>query len=271
MDVVLDFLILHSSFLILNLLLGRFMQNPKSILITGSSSGIGKELAKQYAAPGITLFLTGRNSERLEQLAETCRQKGAQVTTAIIEIEDAKTMRTWIEECDKKTPLDLVIANAGISNAGQKASEELERKIYAVNLMGVLNTVYPAIDVMRKRKTGQIAIVSSLASMHGFAYAPAYCSSKAAVKVYGEALRNGLKKDGIQVNVVCPGFIKTPLTDPNPLPMPFIMGVEKAAAIIIKRLAKNQGLIAFPKRLYGLLWTMRLLPAAWIERITGLI
>lgn len=247
------------------------MQHPKSILITGASSGIGKALAEQYAAPGVTLFLTGRNIVRLDNLAATCQQKGATVFTAVIEIEDAKNLRTWIEGCDKKAPLDLVIANAGISNAGQKASEELERKIFNINLIGVLNTVYPAIDAMRSRKSGQIALISSLAAMHGFAYAPAYCSSKAAVKVYGEALRNALKKDGIQVNVICPGFIKTPLTDPNPYPMPFIMSVEKAANIIIKRLAKNKGLIAFPKRMYGFLWALRLLPAAWIERITALV
>lgn len=247
------------------------MKFPKSILITGASSGIGQALAEKYAAPGVTLFLTGRNVERLANVAANCQGKGADVVTGVIEVEDAKTLRIWMEGCDRKAPLDLVIANAGISNSGQKSSEEYERKIFNINVFGVLNTVYPAIDLMRPRKKGQIVIVSSLSAMHGFVSRPAYCASKAAVKVYGEALRNVLKSDSIEVNVICPGFIKTPLTDKNQHNMPFIMSVDKAVNIITKRLAKNQGLIAFPKRLYGLLWLLRLMPARVIERITALI
>jgi len=244
------------------------MRNPKSILITGASSGIGKALAETYALPGNYLFLTGRNKERLDEVAANCRNSGAKVETAVIEIEDANTLRMWISACDKVQALDLVIANAGISNARGESSELQDRKIFSTNLNGALNTIYPAISIMQSRKHGQIAIISSLSAMHGFPFAGAYCASKAAVKVFGEALRVRLKKDHVEVCVVCPGFIATPLTEDCKYYMPFIMNAQKAAKIIKHGLAKNKGLLAFPRRLYSLLWLLRLFPAKWVEQIS---
>jgi len=246
------------------------MKNPQAILITGASSGIGEALAKDYAEPRIILSLIGRNQERLNKVAEACRERGAMVETAVIDVKNAEKLRTWIEEQDKKHPLDLVIANAGISNAGEEKGEKFDKEIFNVNLFGVLNTVYPAVSVMQKRKHGQIALMSSMAGIvHGLARAPAYCASKSAVKSFGEALRNKLKRQGIEVSVICPGFIKTPLLDDNKYYMPFLMSVEKASKIIIKGLAHNRGLIAFPLRMYFLLWLLRLMPHKWAEHIVS--
>ena len=246
------------------------MENPKSILITGASSGIGEALAKDYAKPGIILSLTGRNQERLNKVAEVCRKRGAIVEAAVIDVKDAEKLRIWIEERDKNASLDLVIANAGISNAGEEKGERFDKEIFNVNLFGVLNTVYPVISVMQKRRRGQIALISSMAGIvHGLARAPAYCASKSAVKSFGEALRNKLRPKGIEVSVICPGFIKTPLIAVNEYRMPFLMSVEKASKIIIKGLAHNRGLIAFPLRIYFLLWLLRLMPHKWAERIVS--
>ncbi|MGB1539781.1 MAG: SDR family NAD(P)-dependent oxidoreductase, partial [Rickettsiales bacterium] len=101
---------------------------------------------------------------------------------------------------------------------------------------------------------GQIAVMSSLAGMRGLPSAPAYSASKAAVKAFGEALRGELGKKGVQVSVICPGYIKTPLTDVNTFPMPFIMSAERAAERIQKGLVRNKPRIAFPLRLYLPLW-----------------
>lgn len=246
------------------------MKNPKSILITGASSGIGEALAKAYAKSGIVLSLIGRNEERLRKVAEQCKQLGATVEISVIDVRDTVRLRTWIEERDADVPLDLVIANAGISNAGEERGEQFDKDIFTVNLFGILNTVYPAISVMQKRKRGQIALMSSMAGViHGLPRAPAYCASKAAIKSFGEGMRGKLRDIGIGVSVICPGFVKTPLTDVNKYPMPFLVSVEKASRIIVKSLARNKGLIVFPLQIYLFTRILHLLPHELAERIVA--
>lgn len=244
---------------------------PKSILITGSSSGIGADLASAYAQPNVLLALLGRNAERLNLIAEECRAKGAEVTTATIDVREEKSLRSWIEEQDKNKPFDLVIANAGISNGGKEKTEQFDREIFAINLFGVLNTIYPAIDLMKKRGHGQIALMSSMAGFYGLPRAPAYSSSKAAVRVLGESLRNRLRSSGIKISVICPGFIKTPLTDKNQYKMPFLTSVEKATSIILKGLEKNKGVISFPWQMNLFMWILRVLPSPLAQRLASFI
>jgi len=234
------------------------------ILITGASSGIGEALAMAYAAPGVTLSLSGRNEARLAAVAEACRQRGASVHHTLCDVTDREDVSAWIASRDQAAPLDLVIANAGVS-AGVGESDDTTRRIFAVNLDGVVNTVLPALKVMRPRKRGQIALISSLASFRGMGGAPAYCSSKAAVRVWGEGLRGALAPDGIGVSVVCPGFVTSRMTDVNTFPMPFLMSAEKAAAIIQRGLAANTGRIAFPWPMLFGVWLLAALP----DTLTG--
>lgn len=226
-----------------------------SILITGASSGIGAALARAYAAPGATLFLAGRDTGRLEAVANACAATGARARPAVVDVTDADACARWIDASDDAAPLDLVVANAGISagTGGGRIFEEeagMMRRIFDVNVGGTLNTVIPAIARMRPRRRGQIAIVSSLASFIGMPGAGAYCASKAAQRLLGESLRGELADDGISVSVICPGFVKTPMTTGNPFPMPFLMDADKAAAIIRRGLAANRGRIAFPVPMY---------------------
>jgi short-subunit dehydrogenase len=123
---------------------------------------------------------------------------------------------------------------------------------------------------MQKRKHGQIALMSSMAGIiHGLPRAPAYCASKAAVKSFGEGMRGKLRNVGIDVSVICPGFVKTPLTNINKYRMPFLISVEKASRIIVKGLARNKGLIVFPLRMYFLMWLLHLLPHKLAGRIVA--
>jgi short-subunit dehydrogenase len=243
----------------------------KSILITGASSGIGAALASAYAKPNTFLALTGRSSERLKKIALECKKKGAKVVTTTIDIRQEKQLRAWIEKQDKTAPFDLVIANAGISNGGKEKSENFDREIFAINLFGVLNTVYPAIDLMQSRKRGQIAIMSSMAGLYGFPRSPAYSASKAAVKTFGESMRNRLRSHGIKISVICPGFIETPLTATNEYKMPFLIPVAKAVQIIQRDLSKNKGIIAFPWQMKLFMWILRVLPTSWSERIARFV
>ncbi|HTH15689.1 MAG TPA: SDR family NAD(P)-dependent oxidoreductase [Magnetospirillum sp.] len=245
--------------------------SPLSILITGASSGLGEALARHYAAPGATLFLSGRDAGRLENVAGESRAKGAEVHVEVLDVTDAARMAEWIERCDAMRLLDLVIANAGISagTAGRHEGPAQTRAIFAVNVDGVFNTVLPAMELMRARGHGQIALVSSLASFRGMPGAPAYCASKAAVRVWGEALRGELAKDGVRVSVICPGFVTTRMTAANDFPMPFLMGADKAARIMADGLARNMGRISYPWPMAALSWLTAALPDKvmdWLAR-----
>lgn len=269
------------------------MRNPRSILITGASSGIGAALASHYArkgaapgaapgaaygaGPAVHLTLTGRNEARLAQVGDACRKAGASADCALVDAIDADRMQGLIEAAERHRPIDLVIANAGIS-AGTGGSTEpagQTRRIFETNIDGVANTVLPALDVMMARERaggrprGQIAIMSSMAGFRGFPGAPAYCASKAAVRVWGEGLRGMAHHRDVEISVICPGYVRSAMTAGNRFRMPFLMDADRAARIIARRLEKNAGRIVFPWRLYALLRTLNALPLAVTEPLLG--
>jgi short-subunit dehydrogenase len=249
------------------------MENPRSIAITSASSGIGAALARAYAAPGVTLALCGRDAGRLDRVARSCGEKGAEVRAAVVDVTDASACARWIENADAAAPLDLVVANAGVSaaaSAGEELSKEAAetvRRLFAINVDGVLNTVLPAVALMRERGRGQIAIVSSLAAFVGSPRAAPYSATKAAGRIYGEGLRGELRDDGIEVSVVCPGFVRTPLTAKNDFFMPLAVDADKAALIIRRGLRRNRARIAFPWAMYALAWLGAALPPGITDRL----
>ncbi|HZB90835.1 MAG TPA: SDR family NAD(P)-dependent oxidoreductase [Stellaceae bacterium] len=243
---------------------------PRSLLITGASSGIGEALARRYAAPGVALALSGRDEARLAAVAEACRAKGAAVDFRALDVTDRAGLRAWIERVDDGHPLDLAIANAGISagTGGTREDEGAARRVFAVNLEGVLNTAYPVLARFLARGRGQIGLMSSLAGYRGLPTAPAYSASKAAVKALGEAWRVQLAPDGVRVSVICPGFVVTRMTARNHFAMPFLMPAERAAGIIARGLARNEGRIAFPWPTAAASWLLGALPASLSDALT---
>lgn len=240
------------------------MKNPKNILITGANSGIGKALAISYLrSPCTNLFLCARDLKKLDEIKKILLEMGTNtnIQCESIDVRNEEKMKSYIERIEKICSLDLVIANAGISAGTANGTESFKqvKEIFSTNLNGVLNTIHPVIEKMKIRQKGQIAIISSLAGFRGLPSSPAYSASKSAVRVYAESLRGNLADFGIEVSAICPGYIRTPMTEANDFPMPFLMDAKKCSEIIKTGLKKNKSRIAFPFPLYFLVWLASLL------------
>jgi short-subunit dehydrogenase len=250
---------------------------PRCILITGATSGIGAALAREYAQSGRTLILHGRDAARLAAITKDCTERGARVLPLALELSDGAAAEQALRQLstgadgEPGEPIDLAIVNAGasrVSAAGENIySWEAAHEVLAVNLEGAIATVTGVLPGMRRRGHGQIALVSSLAAYFGLPPTPVYCASKAALKAYGEALRGTLAPQGIAVNVILPGFVKTPMSADFTWPKPFLLTPEQAARAIRRGLERNQARIAFPPLLAFGTWWLAVLPAALAQRV----
>jgi short-subunit dehydrogenase len=241
----------------------------RSILITGASSGIGRALAIEYSAPDVRVVLVGRDVARLDEVAAACRVRGAEVETCRVDVQDRAAMRGCILDADARAPIDLLIANAGISTglpAGALVEDpEAVRGIVGINLLGAFNTVEPIIEPMCSRGRGAIALTGSIAAIRGLPYSPAYCATKAAVHAYAESLRGQLARRGVDVSLIVPGFVHTPLNEKLVSVKPFAMTDDRAAAIIRRGLDRRRPVIAFPRLLYWGARLMTVLPVRVVD------
>lgn len=243
--------------------------SPASILITGATGGIGKALARVYAAPATTLILHGRDAAKVDALKSECEQLGATVIPLIVDLTDIDALIAALADVSVHTPVDLVIVNAGITHAigaEGEAWEDIER-VLNINLRAALATISAVLPHMRRRGRGQVALISSLSAYFGLPVTPAYCASKAALKAYGESLRGWLAPQGIAVNVLLPGFVETAMSEQFPTSKPFMLSPEEAAQRIKRGLARNQARISFPLPLAFGMWLLSVLPAAWSQWI----
>lgn len=239
------------------------MWPPRHAVITGASSGVGRAMAIQLSARDVRLSLAGRDEGRLGEVAFACRGRGAKVDLIAVDVRDRAGMGKAMLEAHGRQPVDLLIANAGVSGG----TDGDARAIIGINISGMLNTVEPLIEPMIARGEGQIAMMSSLAGFKSFPNAPLYCASKAAVRSYGEALDARLRARGVAVSVLCPGFMKTPLTDANDFPMPFMVSAEEGARRLLAGIRKRKSRIAFPWPVYATVRLLEFLPAGWSASI----
>ena len=241
------------------------------IVITGASAGIGRALALSYAQRDTVLGIVGRNQAQLESTAAACRARGAHVIVGIVDIRDSDPIRMWLHRFDDQYPIDLLIANAGVASTLSSASdwEDLDRisTVVDTNFYGAMHTVLPIVERMRTRKHGRIAAISSLAALRGMAISPAYCASKSAIKAYADSVRPLLKRDGIGVSVILPGFVKTSMSDVFPGDKPFMWTAEQAAAYIRRKLDAGRAEIAFPGLLAFGMRILTVLPIALADAI----
>ena len=220
------------------------------VVITGASSGLGAALALSYAGPQTALGLIGRNRERLAATASACRASGAIVDSAEIDVADGTALAAWLEAFDDAHPVELLVANAGISagpepdSPGEPLSVTLRQ--LDVNLRGAIHTIAPMVPRLCARGRGRIVAIASVAAFRGLPYSPGYCASKAGLRAYGEALRPRLSPHGVGVTVVCPGFFASPMTDRWDGPTPFLASGERAARRIRRGIDRGRSRIDFP-------------------------
>ncbi|MCW5701011.1 MAG: SDR family NAD(P)-dependent oxidoreductase [Bradyrhizobium sp.] len=249
---------------------GRIM--TRNVVITGATSGIGAALALRYAAPGIVLGLIGRNVERLRRIADDARQRGAIVVTGRVDVRDRATMQSWLHDFDRDHPIDLVVANAGVMEGTPPGCAieppDAAYDLMQTNVLGAMNTIQPVLDGMMKRARGQIAIVSSIAAFIPLADSPSYCASKSAVLSYGLSLRALLVARGIRVNVICPGYIETPMMGRENGPKPFKVSAERAADLIAAGLDRDKAVISFPVFFAWVTWLNGILPDGLRRRLS---
>lgn len=239
----------------------------RAIAITGASSGLGAALALSYAGPQTALGLIGRNRERLAATEAACRAAGATVEAAAIDVREADALATWLAAFDRTHPVELLIANAGVSGGPDPDSPgepaETTRKQIDINLVGAVNTIAPLLPAMCARGRGRIVAVASVAAYRGLPYSPGYCASKAGLRAYAEALRPSVARYGVGVTVVCPGFFSSPMTDRWQGPTPFLASGERAARSVKRGIDRGRARVAFP---WPLVFGMRFcdLAPAWI-------
>ncbi|WP_087690032.1 SDR family oxidoreductase [Pandoraea sp. PE-S2R-1] len=222
--------------------------SPK-VFITGASSGLGEALTRHYAAEGAILGLVGRRGDKLADLAATLPHPHA-VHCYALDVRDAIALRAAAEDFMSRhgTP-DIVIANAGIShgvNTEDPADLPHFASVMDTNWMAMVATFSPFVGPMRAVKRGALVGIGSVAGVRGLPGHGAYSASKAAAMTYLESLRVELRADKVAVVTIAPGYIRTPMTDGNPFPMPFLMDADKFARKAASAIARRKRFVVLP-------------------------
>lgn len=242
----------------------------KYIWILGASSGIGAALANELAARGAHVIVSARRADPLSALCATL--PGQDHMAVPCDVADPHAvMAAMAAILDRLPHIDSVIFMAAIYAPHDGTQKDLSfiHDMLAVNLGGAFNMLDAVQPYFQKRRTGQIVLCASVAGYRGLPTGQPYCATKAALINLAESLKIELEPDGIDVKVICPGFVKTPLTDKNDFPMPMVIQADAAARAIANGLCRRGFEIHFPRRFTYLMKALRLMPGAlffWIVR-----
>lgn len=244
----------------------------KSVVITGASSGIGAYLARELVARGARVGLLARRADRLQELADQLQSEKDSGTVAawrVADVVDDDGLAKALDELeDELGGVDIVVANAGYGQPEppHRFKPGSSMRMYDTNLFGMLRLFDWALPRFIERRSGHLVGVASVASYLGMTNSASYCGSKAAMRVHLQGLRVGLKRYGIAVTTICPGFVKSELTDKAKFNMPFLLETEASATKIANALERRASEVIFPWQMYWLtVFCSRFVPRAWLE------
>lgn len=228
----------------------------KSIFITGGTSGIGEQLAKDFYNKGYRVGICARNKSKFDE-----KFKDYKINFYQADITNFKELKYAMDEFSKHG-LDIVVANAGKSYKSKSSIPDFKdcKDIVNINILGVINTFEIATNHFLINKSGQLVAIASIAGFNGLPGAAAYSASKSAVIKYCESLSLSLAKEKIFVTCICPGFIRTPLTDKNKHPMPFLTDVTKASMKFVSAIEAKKKLVIYPRFFGHLVYMLGNLP-----------
>jgi NAD(P)-dependent dehydrogenase (short-subunit alcohol dehydrogenase family) len=240
--------------------------------ITGASSGIGRSVALELARCGWRVAASARRLEELEALAAEASRLEGKVIPRPVDVTDATAMAACVETIEREDgPIALAFLNAGIApymRAGNLDPDAF-RRTYDVNVFGIVHALAPLLPQMMQRGRGQVALNASIAGWRGLPRAAAYASSKAAVINLAECLKFDLDRSGVTIQVVCPGFVETPLTAKNDFRMPFLIPQDEAARRVCDGFARGGFMIAFPRRFSAIVRALNWLPRSHYFSLVG--
>jgi short-subunit dehydrogenase len=238
-------------------------------LITGASSGIGRELAKRLAREGTKVALAARRRDLLEGLAAEIRAEGGTAVPLPCDVRERMSMHAAVSETGRELgPIDLLIANAGVGHVipADSFDAALFEDTVRTNLLGPVYAVEATLPSMLSRRTGHIVGVSSLAAYRGFPMTHAYCASKSALNSFLEGLRSEIADRGVRITTVCPGFVRTPMTVKHTGAMPFLLEPDEAARRILRAVRAGRRVYNFPFPMAALMALVRILPSGVLDR-----
>ncbi len=250
----------------------RFDWRQKVVLITGASSGIGRSLAVELGGRGATLGLLARRADMLQEIVGELENKGGRALALPADVKDAKAVRAAADRLRASfEQVDVLIANAGVgATTGARAFKADEvAEVININLVGAVNSVAAVLPEMVGRGQGQLVAISSLAAYRGLPASGAYCASKAGLSALFESLRLDLRGTGVDVTIIHPGFIKTPLTAGRHAQMPFLLELPDATRKIAHAIEARKKSYAFPWQLASLVRTAMLMPNFLYDRIAA--
>lgn len=243
----------------------------KRIVISGAASGIGRDLALLLGSFGAHLALCDRQPEPLDALAAQLTEAGVEVRVRAVDVTDRGAMEAMAEEVLRRWEgvVDIVVGNAGVGglNPADAFDLEIHRRTVEVNCLGLAHTLMPYVPAMMARGTGQLAGVCSMAGFRGLPNAASYSSTKAAQGVFLESLRVDLRKHGIAVTRIHPGFVQTPMTEHDEFKMPFMVPVRRSSLLIARALRRRRAVYLYPWPMRLLTYLNRLLPPFVYDRL----